>query len=57
MICESQRTEALLLSTSVTAVAFVSNVSKLEALAGLILSGEDFFFFFCFCLEALSDGS
>lgn len=46
MICKSLWNEALLLSTSITAVVLVSNVSKLEALAGWILSGEDFFLFF-----------
>lgn len=41
----------LLLSTSITAVALVSNGSKLEALAGLILSGEDFSFLFLMFLS------
>lgn len=48
MSCKSPWNEALVLSTSITAIALVSNVSKLEALAGLILSGEDFSFFFMF---------
>lgn len=57
MIWESPWDEALLLSTSIMAVALVSNGSKLGgALAGLILSGEDFFFFL-FSFRFLSLGA
>lgn len=42
---ESPWNEALLLSTSIAAAASASNVSKLDSLAGLMSSGEDFSFF------------
>lgn len=56
MICESPWDEALLLSTSITAVALVSNGSKLEGSGRIDIEWRGFLFFF-FSFRFLSLGA